>query len=289
MHRNYILLKKQRRVVAILLPIALGVYAFYAAWEVRQLERGRPDPLICEEVITFTPMPERSGNQPGPQADSLPNFDPNKASQSELEAQGLPTYLAQRIVKYRNAGGQFREKADLKKIYGLQEDHYQQLADRIVIVTRFKSESQTSDREKYQRRQPNPLVFVDVNRADKATWQKLHGIGPYYADRILRFRESLGGFVSIDQVGDTYRLPDSVFQAIRPYLQHSPIQRKLAINKSDWETLENHPYISRRQATIILRHREQGRMLDNKEDLHYLEVFSEEDIRRLLPYIDFSS
>ena len=38
-------------------------------------------------------------------------------------------------------------------------------------------------------------------------WQKLRGVGPSFSKRIVKFRDRLGGFYSIEQVGETYGLP----------------------------------------------------------------------------------
>ncbi|MEZ4904305.1 MAG: helix-hairpin-helix domain-containing protein [Spirosomataceae bacterium] len=44
---------------------------------------------------------------------SLFYFDPNLASVSQLQELGIPRFIAERIEKYRNKGGQFRQKEDL--------------------------------------------------------------------------------------------------------------------------------------------------------------------------------
>jgi DNA uptake protein ComE-like DNA-binding protein len=59
---------------------------------------------------------------------------------------------------------------------------------------------------------------IDINEADSAQWESLYGIGPYLAKRIITFRESLCGFVSVEQVKETYGLRDSVFQSIKTCL-----------------------------------------------------------------------
>ncbi|MGB3617492.1 MAG: helix-hairpin-helix domain-containing protein, partial [Catalinimonas sp.] len=45
-------------------------------------------------------------------------FDPNRASVDSLQMLGFPGYLARRIDNYRNKGGRFRTRGDLKNIYG---------------------------------------------------------------------------------------------------------------------------------------------------------------------------
>ena len=59
---------------------------------------------------------------------------------------------------------------------------------------------------------------VDINLADTSDFINLPGIGSKLSQRIIAFRNKLGGFYSIDQVGETYLLPDSTFQKIKPGL-----------------------------------------------------------------------
>ena len=57
----------------------------------------------------------------------LSDFNPNEDSEKELTQAGIPEKIARRIVNYRKAGGRFRQKTDLKKIYGLPDTLYSQL------------------------------------------------------------------------------------------------------------------------------------------------------------------
>ena len=61
--------------------------------------------------------------------------------------------------------------------------------------------------------------MVNINTADTSAFIALPGIGNKLALRIVNFRDKLGGFYSIDQIGETYGLPDSVFRKIKPILK----------------------------------------------------------------------
>lgn len=62
------------------------------------------------------------------------DFDPNTATKEELLQLGLSSHVAQTILNYRGKGGRFRNKEELKKIYGLQEEDYAQLEEWIEIA-----------------------------------------------------------------------------------------------------------------------------------------------------------
>ncbi|MGX5818618.1 ComEA family DNA-binding protein [Chitinophaga lutea] len=97
---------------------------------------------------------------------------------------------------------------------------------------------------------------IDVNAADSAQWEALPGIGPALARRIVLFRERLGGFYSTAQVGETYGLADSVFNKIQGMLSlGADSLRKIDLNRTDEKSLADHPYISMKQARLIIRYR----------------------------------
>ena len=76
----------------------------------------------------------------------------------------------------------------------------------------FKNERPITSSQTHQYKKTN------INTATAEDWKAFPGIGDVIANRIVKFRTSMGGFKSVDQVGKTYGLSDSVFQLIKPYL-----------------------------------------------------------------------
>ena len=62
------------------------------------------------------------------------------------------------------------------------------------------------------------MLVINVNAARAEDLKALPGIGDVLSERIVRFRNKLGKFSSVEEVGKTYGLPDSTFQKIKPYL-----------------------------------------------------------------------
>ena len=53
---------------------------------------------------------------------------------------------------------------------------------------------------------PKPLV-IELNSADSTALVSIRDIGPYYANKILRYREQLGGFHATRQLKEILREP----------------------------------------------------------------------------------
>lgn len=218
-------------------------------------------------------------------------FDPNTASEQDFLRLGLPPRTAKSILNYRAKGGQFRKKEDFKKIYTLEETDYARLEAFINIGTATVAEAPQPQMYSAGNGKPAPnfaaTISLDANRASMEDWQKLPGIGEKRARQMVNFRESLGGFLSIEQVGEMYGLPDSVFQKIKPMLTVSGGSiRQLNLNSASYEDLEGHPYISGKQAKLIVAYREQNGSFASVDDLAKIAAFSDKKwLEKVKPYL----
>ncbi len=135
----------------------------------------------------------------------------------------------------------------------------------------------------YQKKTP---VRIDVNQADSTAWVQLPGIGERLAARIIRFREKLGGFYAVEQVGETFGLPDSSFQKIKPWLLNdSAAVQRIDLNTVSGEVLRQHPYVRWKLANILLRYREQHGKFESVEELGQLALLDAETLQKLKPYL----
>jgi competence ComEA-like helix-hairpin-helix protein len=225
------------------------------------------------------------------------DFDPNTADRAALLQLGLPPKTAATLIKYRQKGGKFYRKEDLKKIYGLPEKDYQRLEPYISIAaadepgpegTASISFNASEERKAIPVSYSSPApIKIDINQSTATDWQKLYGIGPVLSKRIVKFRDKLGGFSAVEQVAETFGLPDSTFQAIRPQLKFSPISKKIAINTASAEALQAHPYIQWSQANVMVAYRKEHGPYRRLEDLKKVIALNEDLIDRLAPYLSF--
>ena len=221
-------------------------------------------------------------------------FDPNVASKEDLQKLGLPDKLIYTLLNYREKGGVFRKNEDLKKIYGMTADIYQTLAPYIQLkeaaplpVNTTAAVVKPADEVIQKPKKEFQEVVVDINQATTEDWQKLRGIGASYAKRITNFREKLGGFASIEQVKETYGLPDSTFQKIKPQLHTSAIFRHLSVNTAAADELKNHPYLDYKSANAIVAYRAQHGRFESFEDLKKVKAIPAERLEKIKPYLKF--
>jgi len=114
----------------------------------------------------------------------------------------------------------------------------------------------------------------------------LPGIGNKLANRIVTFREKLGGFYKIDQVGETFALPDSTFQKIKPrlILTNNSV-KQININTATIDELKTHPYIRYQIGNAIIQYRTQHGSFSSIEDIKKIVLVTDEIFNKAAPYL----
>jgi competence ComEA-like helix-hairpin-helix protein len=219
-------------------------------------------------------------------------FDPNTLSEAGWKKLGLKEKTIRTIQNYLNKNGHFYKPEDLKKIYGLRQNEYERLFPFVRIEPRASNNiEEFTEKKKPQEFQSEKKHFagysiIDVNSADTAAFISLPGIGSKLAARIVKFRENLGGFYSIDQVAETYGLPDSTFQKIRQYLKlENTSVKKININTVTVDELKAHPYIKYSMANPIVAYRNEHGPYARVEDIKKVMVVTEEIYMKIAPYL----
>jgi competence ComEA-like helix-hairpin-helix protein len=201
-----------------------------------------------------------------------------------LRKMGLPPGLAKNWGRYVEKGGQFRKTEDIRKLYGMTDTWFERLKPFVQLPVRADTSSNLARTAPPPQKRPcRPL---SINTADSAEWERLPGIGAILAGRIVLFRERLGGFVQVSQVGEVYGLRDSVFQMLSPCLERSGPVRKLQLNQAGLEELGTHPYIGYKLARAILAYRTQHGPFQTIEDLLAIPAIPAEKIPQWTPYLE---
>lgn len=217
-------------------------------------------------------------------------FNPNTASAEDFHRLGLREKTIQTIINYRNKGGRFYKADDLERIYGLRHEEFERLFPYVQIETKASAQKEaavfTLASESKSETKENGVLFIDINSADTTEWKKLKGIGSKLSQRIVNFRSKLGGFVTVEQVAETFGLPDSTFQKIKPQLQFSETGiRKINLNTATVDDLKTHPYIRYSLANAIVQYRNEHGNFKAVTELQKLGAIDEDLFKKIAPYL----
>jgi competence protein ComEA len=210
-------------------------------------------------------------------------FDPNTLDAAGWKKLGLQERTIKTLLNYRNKGGHFYKAEDLKKIWGLPDGFYEHVHGHIQIAEMKKDYASNFSKTPYPRERT--ITAVDVNTTDTSALIALPGIGSTLARRILNFRDRLGGFYSVDQIGETYGLPDSTFQKLKPYLQVHGEPKKFNINTATKGELKAHPYIKWKLANAIVEYRMQHGSFKKLDELKNMVLIDDATFLKIAPYL----
>lgn len=217
-------------------------------------------------------------------------LDPNLISDSVLIVTGLSSKLAARISNYRAKGGKFRSKDDLLKIYGMDTTWYIKVEPFITIQNEANSKThENASKEKWKEKsefKPIEIQKFNLNLADTLQLKALKGIASYSANKIVNYRNRLGGFLNVDEVDSIWGISDLAKQELKKncFVTSETIV-KISINTATLEELKQHPYISYSVAKVIVAYRDKHGPYIKLEHIKRTDLVDEQLYSKIAPYI----
>ena len=222
-------------------------------------------------------------------------FDPNKATDAELSRLGLNDRQIRNIRNYQTSGGNFKRKEDFQKLYTISATQYQRLEPYIRIAgneTLTKQPVATVSANLIEETEiaanPQTKLQIELNLADSSLLTKLSGIGPVLAARTVRYRNLIGGFASVEQLGEVYGVNRDLVERLSAQLSaDSTLIRKIPVNMANLNALVSHPYINEQQARGILYYRRLQNRINNLNELIQNNILDGETAVKIRPYLSF--
>ncbi len=286
--------RRERKGVAILSVILLGQCAYlyylnrYAAppmpSDAATLQRALVDAMKSRPPDEEQRILQREHRKPDATgAKQLVPFDPNRLDAAGWERLGLTAKQAGSVLNYLKKGGRFRVKSDLAKAYGIGSNRARMLAPFVLLPDSLPVRIQHTS--VYKRTE---LPLLELNGADSASLEALPGIGPGLAGRIVRYRDRLGGFYSLEQLREVWGVDDSLYTFIirRLTVDESVPLRRLYLNTDSLEQFGRHPYIGWKTGRILINYRKQHGPYQHVEELLKTGLIGEDIFRKLAPYLE---
>jgi competence protein ComEA len=290
---NYFGFNKQQRngllIVCCISFILLLIRVFYPYFIVPKKISVKNLPLIERKLDTAfeysTKKYSKNYNEKS-NTSQLFVFNPNTITLQGLIKLGFREKTANTYIKLRSKGFKFKQKEDLKKIYGVSDYLYNMLEPYILIDDKNNNISSYSNFEdKALPKNSKSKLLIELNSCDSLELLDLKGIGPAYAKRILKYRSMLGGFLNIEQLKEVYGFTDELYAEVKPYIKaNTDLIKKININSADFKTVNKHPYLSYELTKQIFNFKRKTPITEK----NFKDILNDEALyTKILGYINF--
>lgn len=130
-------------------------------------------------------------------------------------------------------------------------------------------------------------LILDLNTCDTLDLQMIRGIGPAFARRISKYREKLGGYISVNQLKEVYGMDDKRYQSIKSHFKIANKNiRKININTMNIKEIASHPYIDYYLAKEIVVFRQNHGAFTDINQLKIIHLMDDATFAKISPYIE---
>ena len=219
-------------------------------------------------------------------------FNPNFISDYKGYKLGMSVQEIDRLLAFRKNDKYVNSAEEFQNITKISDSllnaiaPYFKFPDWVTNKTKFKSFPKYTDKAFAKKEK---TVIIDINKATQEDLIKIYGIGEAISLRILKFKESLGGFVSMEQMKDVWGLSPEVIENLNAHFKVSalPKLKKIDINNASIKELSEFPYFKYPISKNIVTFRSMNGDFKNSDDLTKIKGMSIEKANIIVLYLDF--
>lgn len=217
-------------------------------------------------------------------------FNPNFITDYKGYQLGMSVSEIDRLLEFRKTNKYVNSTEEFQQVTGVSDSLLAEIAPYFKFpdwVKNKKSNSYKSfEKTFFEKRN---IVLIDINLATVEDLEKVYGIGPVLAQRILTEREKLGGFVDMSQMKDIWGLSDEVivnlnknFKVLTP-----PKLNKIKINSASIKELSQFTYFKYALVKEIVFYRSMNGEIKGEADLLKISGFPVDKVKVIALYLDF--
>ena len=204
--------RQQRLAVVLLILIIISLELFLVSNKSSPSDLHKVDPQIYvkfQKEVDSLIVQKRNQSTP-----KIYSFNPNYITDHKGYTLGMSTTEINRLHQYRAQNKWVNSKKEFQRITNVSDSLLKTIAPYFkfpewVTKTTQKTTSNSFSTDKSF----DPKI--DLNKATAAQLQKVYGIGAFYSERIIKFRDSFeGGFISEIQLQDVRGLTPEVIENI---------------------------------------------------------------------------
>lgn len=208
-------------------------------------------------------------------------FNPNFITDYKGKLLGMSAQQLERLHKFRKTNKYVNSAEEFQ--------HVTKVSDSLLktIAPYFKFPDWVNNKQAKKENQKRTVI--DINKATTQELMAVHGIGPAFANRIIRRRSQLGAYVSIQQMDDFEEFsPEAKTELKERFaVQGEPVVNTININTASLNKLTYFPYFNKEIARAIITKRSMKGKFTNIEELLEINNFPVEKDKIIALYLEF--
>ena len=211
-------------------------------------------------------------------------LNPNFITDEKGYLLGMSVSEIDRLHQYRNKNKWLNTNIDFQRITGV--------SDSLMIVLKPLFKFPSKSLQKFQKKKSTSIKRTEIkmrsiNTATAIELKKIYGIGEKLSQRIVKYRNRLGGYSKIDQLDEVYGLKDKALQNLKQsYIVFSqPEIKKIDINTASFKDVLSIVYLDYETTKLIFKYKNSvGEVYDLKE-LKKIQGFPIDKFDRIALYL----
>lgn len=219
-------------------------------------------------------------------------FNPNFISDYKGYKLGMSIQEIDRLLAFRKQNKYVNSAEEFQKVTQVSDSLLQVLAPNFKFPdwVNKKNTATSFTNSKYPVfAKKEKTEIIDINKASLEDLVKVYGIGEVTAQRILSYKESLGGFVAMEQLNEVWGLsPEVLANLNKQFRVKSTLGiKKYDINNASIKELAQFPYFKYTIARQIVTYRSMNGDIHNIEDLTKIKGMPNDKIKIIVLYLEF--
>jgi len=280
----FVFTKNQRIGIFILFALIFLIQIIYLFWsskvETNFLANNNKEWLLKQEIVDSLKAEANVSKI------KIYPFNPNFISDYKGQKLGMSVQEIDRLFKFREQNKYVNSTREFQEITKISDS----LLNEISPYFKFPNWV-TNKKTSYIpfEKKTEKIIVKDINQATQEDLIKVYGIGPAISERILKFKNALGGFVSIEQINHVWGLSPEVIENVNKYfnVQINPSINKIDINNLTTKELAKFPYFNYSIAKEIVIYRSMNGEIKNINDLSNIKGMPIDKIKIIALYLDF--
>ena len=216
-------------------------------------------------------------------------FNPNFITDYKGYMLGMSVDEIDRLHKFRDTGKFINSAKEFKQVTAVSDELLHKMEPYFKFPDWVTSKKYFSSFQPYPKKPVEKIVPVDLNIATKEEIMKVYGIGDKISDIILKEKEKLGAFASIDQLQFVWGVSPEAFEDCKKRFYISPTQivDKIKINDASTKELAKFAYFNYYFAKDIVTYRSMNGKIKSVEDLAKINNCPLEKLKIIALYLEF--